>query len=299
MMLSKDTIGVVIVTFRRPGQLEKTLKAIRSQGILPEQIWVINNDKSEDLGYLTCKEDLAGINLIISEENIASAGGFALGMNLVSKSGLNWIWLFNDDSRPVNGSLESILSHKEILEKPKSGMIKISNLNQRREAILQNWKGRRVPTYVPVSNELIETDLVTFDGCLISTSLIKEIGTCDPAYFMGTYEFDFCLKAKDHDFKVYTLPNGLIEDEKSGSIGGTPPWRQYYNTRNHLWLGLNRKSSKTIWAWIVRELKFTYAILRWEDQKGFRIGLKLLATWHALIGKRGRVLNPLDFKKVS
>lgn len=292
MMLSKDTIGVVIVTFRRPKQLEKTLVAIRNQGIPAKQIWVINNDKSEDLGYLTRKEILAGFNLIITEENIASAGGFALGMNLVLESGLSWIWLFNDDSRPIKGSLESILSQKEILEDAKTAMLKISNLNQRGEAILQNWKGRRVPSYVPVSNELKETDLVTFDGCLISTSLVKKIGTCDPDYFMGTYEFDFCLKAKDHGFKVYTLPNGLIEDEKAGSIGGTPPWRQYYNTRNHLWLGLNRRSIVTIWAWIVRELKFTYAIFRWEDQKGFRIGLKLLATWHALIGKRGRVFIP-------
>lgn len=297
MSLSKTKIGVIIVTFKRQTQLEKTLDAVIMQGIAAEHIWVINNDNSEDLQYLKSKEGLARFNLVNNAENIASAGGFALGMKLVVHRGFDWVWLFNDDSRPVEGSLESILSHQETLEGQKTGMIKLANLNSKGEAILQFWRGRRFPMNVPVSNDLIETGLITFDGCLISSSLIKEIGTCDPAYFMGTYEFDFCLKAKDHGYKIFTLPNGLIEDEKSGSIGGTPPWRQYYNTRNHLWLGLNRKSIQTIWAWILRELKYTYAILRWEDQKRLRLHIKILATWHALIGKRGKTLDPVVFLK--
>lgn len=287
MKLSLETIGVVIVTFRRPIQLEKTIQAVLKQGIPCNQIWIINNESSDDLAYLKSNKNFEGLHLINSKENIASAGGFALGMNLVMQGGLDWVWLFNDDSRPINGSLASILLHQDSLEESKFGMVKLGNLNQKGFAILQNWKGRRVPSYVPISNDLVETDLVTFDGCLIATALITEIGTCDPEYFMGTYEFDFCLKAKDKGFKIYTIPNGLIEDEKAGSIGGTPPWRQYYNTRNHLWLGLNRRSLQTVWAWIVRELKFTYAIVRWEDQKGLRLKMKVFATWHALIGKRG------------
>ena len=295
MSLFEANIGVIIVTFRRPIQLEKTIYAVLAQGIPSAHIWVINNGASDDLHDFQSNENLQGINLIHTKNNIASAGGFSLGMGLVVKSGLDWVWLFNDDSRPISGSLDSILAHRVLLEQANRGMVKLANLNAKGKAILQNWKGRRVPSYIAVSNELIETDLITFDGCLISSNLIREIGTCDPDYFMGTYEFDFCLKARDRGFKIYTLPNGLIEDEKSGSVGGTPPWRQYYNTRNHLWLGLNRRSGQIVWAWLVRELKFIYAILRWEDQKILRLRLKALAAWHAIIGKRGKVLDPVNF----
>jgi rhamnosyltransferase len=229
-------------------------------------------------------------------ENIASAGGFAMGMKLVLESGLAWAWLFNDDSRPVSGSIESLLNHKRELEKSKTGMIKLANLNASGEAILQFWNGSRKPKYVLVSQELIKTDLVTFDGCLISTELIQEIGTCDPSYFMGTYEFDYCLKATDFGYQIYTIPNGLIEDEKAGSVGGTPPWRQYYNTRNHLHLGISRKDPKIIWAWIVREAKFTYAIIRFQDKKIERFGYKLKGFYHAVIGRRGRVFDPSNSK---
>jgi len=291
--MRKETIGAVIVTYKRPAQLIKTLGAILGQGILSKHIWVINNDKEDPLESVLSQ--FPQINIIHSEENIASAGGFALGMNKVLQNELEWAWLFNDDSRPINGSLNSIFNHADKLSNGKAGMVKLANLNSKGEAILQNWKGRRVPKYVPVSQSLIETDLVTFDGCLISVEMIKEIGTCDPSYFMGTYEFDYCLKARDHGYQIFTIPNGMIEDEKSGSIGGTPPWRQYYNTRNHLHLGIQRKDFRIILAWVKREMKFTYAIIRFENQKLKRLKLKALATSHALQGKRGKTLDPARF----
>ena len=176
--------------------------------------------------------------------------------------------------------------------KTRLGLLKLGNLTNQGKAILLDWKGVRKPRYVDVTEDPIQTDLVTFDGCLISGALIREIGTCDPNYFMGTYEFDYCLKASEKGYLIYTLPNGLIEDGKLGSASGTPPWRQYYNTRNHLWLGLNRKEWSIVRAWIVRELKFSYAILRWEDQKFLRLRYKFLGALHALIGKRGKVLEP-------
>ncbi|WP_339698730.1 glycosyltransferase [Algoriphagus aquimarinus] len=296
MKITLETIGAVIVTYRRPLQLSKTLNAILDQGILSENIWVINNDPDDRLEMFQSEHRFRTINFHHNKENIASAGGFALGMAKIQSSGLGWAWLFNDDSRPISGSLESIMNHDIELEKGKIGMVKLANLNSTGEAILQNWRGRRVPSYVPVSQQLIETDLVTFDGCLIAAEMIQDIGTCDPSYFMGTYEFDYCLKAKDHGYKIYTIPNGMIEDEKTGSVGGTPPWRQYYNTRNHLHLGIKRRDLGIIWAWIVREAKFTYSILRFQDQKAERLRMKSIASLHAVIGKRGKFYDPNKYK---
>ncbi|MEB2778312.1 hypothetical protein SYJ56_23580 [Algoriphagus sp. D3-2-R+10] len=288
--MTRNTIGAVVVTFKRPIQLVKTLEAILEQGILQKHIWVINNDIGDKLEIV--RTLFPEINIFQSMKNIASAGGFSLGMIKIFQCGLEWAWLFNDDSRPIGGSLDSILDHAETLDQPDAGMVKLANLNKRGEAVLQYWNGRRLPAYVPVSQKLIATDLVTFDACLVSVKMISEIGTCDPGYFMGTYEFDYCLLAKDHGFQIYTIPNGMIEDEKSGSIGGTPPWRQYYNTRNHLHLGIKRKDTGIIWAWMVREAKFTYSILRFQDQKLKRLKLKFYAFFHAMVGIRGKVFDP-------
>ncbi|TDK43326.1 glycosyltransferase [Algoriphagus formosus] len=295
MSIFPEELGVVVVTYKRPEALRKTIFAILSQGITEAQIVVLNNDPSVQLLSEEIDPNFTSLIIKNQSENIASAGGFAKGMQAVLDLGLKWAWLFNDDSRPVRGSLDSLKYAVGKVSSPKIGLVKIGNLNNRGKATLLNWKGVRVPSYVEPSGELIETDLVTFDGCLISTQLIQEIGTCDPGYFMGTYEFDYCLRAKDAGYSIFTLPNGLIEDEKAGSIGGTPPWRQYYNTRNHLFLGLQRKNMQTIAAWIKRELKYTYAIIRFEDQKLIRLKLKALATFHALLRKRGKTFDPARF----
>jgi GT2 family glycosyltransferase len=284
-------IAAVIVTYNRVEELQKTITAIVSQGIQYADIFIINNNSS-DQTKTVLNQYYPKVNAIHLEDNIASAGGFSLGMKLVHKGGYDWAWLFNDDSRPVTGSLESIRQYLIDSDQYKLGLLKIGNINEKGQAILLYWNGVRKPITTPISNKLIPTDLITFDGCMISTKLMDVIGYCDPLYFMGTYEFDYCLKAKDAGFGIYTVPNGLIEDRKMGGENGTPPWRQYYNTRNHLILGLNRKSIKICLAWLIREIKLTCTIILYADKKKERLIFKLKAVRDAFLGVRGKTVIP-------
>ena len=289
---NKQKIAVIIVTFNRIEELKKTITAVYNQGIDYTNIYVINNN-SKDATKETLAIHYPAINAIHLQNNIASAGGFAKGMEVAYAQGYDWIWLFNDDSRPVKGTLESFIHYLQY--DSNIGLLKIANTNENNQAVLLYWNGVRKPKFVALSNEIVKTDLITFDGCVISRKLIDRIGYCDPLYFMGTYEFDYCLKAKDVGFDIYTLPNGLIEDGKLGGIGGTPPWRQYYNTRNHLWLAIDRKSFQTFKGWFIRELKYTYAILFFGDKKKERLVFKMRAIRDAVLNRRGKIYNPEDY----
>ena len=287
-----ENLAVVIVTFNRIEELKKTITAVYNQGIDYTNIYVINNN-SKDATKETLEIHYPAINAIHLQNNIASAGGFAKGMEVAYEHGFDWIWLFNDDSIPVKGTLESFINY---LQKDSNiGLLKIANTNENNQAVLLYWNGVRKPKYVALSNEIVKTDLITFDGCVISRKLIDKIGYCDPLYFMGTYEFDYCLKAKDVGFEIYTLPNGLIEDGKLGGKDGTPPWRQYYNTRNHLWLAIDRKSFEIFKGWFIRELKYTYAILFFSNKKKERLIFKMRAIRDAVLNRRGKIYNPEDY----
>lgn len=290
-MSTDQQIAVVVVTYNRLAELKKTIQAVAGQGIHHRDIYVINNNSSDGTKEALA-EQYPEVNAINLTDNIASAGGFSNGMQLAHEKGYRWVWLFNDDSRPVEGTLASIQPYLAEADKHKIGLLKIGNINDKGQAILLYWNGVRRPVYTRVSNDLVPTDLITFDGCIISRDLMSKIGYCDPQYFMGTYEFDYCLKAKDAGFGIYTVPNGLIEDGKLGGAKGTPPWRQYYNTRNHLWLGLNRRSFQICKAWFIRELKLTYSIIRYSDKKGERLLFKLRAVRDAILSRRGRRYNP-------
>ena len=287
-------IAVVIVTFNRCDELVKTISAIQNQGILENDIIVINNNSTDNTKNIL-DSNYKNIQSIHLNENIASAGGFSKGMQTAFEKGYDWVWLFNDDSRPVEDSLKSILTHLNS-DKIQIGLLKIANKDENNKAVLLYWNGVRKPVSVDVSNEIVQTDLITFDGCIISKKTIEKIGYCDPLYFMGTYEFDYCLKAKDAGIGVYTLPNGLIEDGKLGGKNGTPPWRQYYNTRNHLWLALNRKSFFIFKGWLIREIKYTLSIILSGDKKIMRLVFKLRAIRDAFLNKRGKRYDPVKYK---
>ena len=287
-------IAVVIVTFNRCDELVKTISAIQNQGILENDIIVINNNSTDNTKNIL-DSNYKNIQSIHLNENIASAGGFSKGMQTAFEKGYDWVWLFNDDSRPVEDSLKSILTHLNS-DKIQIGLLKIANKDENNKAVLLYWNGVRKPVSVDVSNEIVQTDLITFDGCIISKKTIEKIGYCDPLYFMGTYEFDYCLKAKDAGIGVYTLPNGLIEDGKLGGKNGTPPWRQYYNTRNHLWLALNRKSFVIFKGWLIREIKYTLSIILSGDKKIMRLVFKLRAIRDAFLNKRGKRYDPVKYK---
>ena len=294
MLNDNFKIAVVIVTFNRCDELVKTISAIRNQGILENDIIVINNNSSDNTKNIL-DSNFKNIQSIHLNENIASAGGFSKGMQTAYEKGYDWVWLFNDDSRPVEGSLKSILEHLNS-DKIQIGLLKIANKDDNNKAVLLYWNGVRKPVSVDVSNEIVQTDLITFDGCIISKKTIEKIGYCDPLYFMGTYEFDYCLKAKDAGIGVYTLPNGLIEDGKLGGKNGTPPWRQYYNTRNHLWLALDRKSFVIFKGWLIREIKYTLSIILSGDKKIIRLVFKLRAIRDAFLNKRGKRYDPIKYK---
>lgn len=290
MNSTSPKIAAVVVTYNRKDDVIKTLHSILGQdpGL---DIIVVDNNSSDGTEHIVKDINPNRIHYLRQRENLGSAGGFAAGMQFGVAHGYDFVWLFNDDSRPAANAFNTLRTAVEDLQDKNLGLIKIGLLKNGK-SITSYWRGRRINKLIPVGNVPVRTDLITFDGCLISTQLIKTIGTCDPVFFMGIYEFDFCLRARDAGYLIYTLPNGLIEDEKKGSAKGVPFWRMYYVTRNHLYLGLKRRSAITLVAFSILELKKISNIIFLQKDKAKKLRYKFLAIYHAFAGKMGRRVEP-------
>jgi GT2 family glycosyltransferase len=290
--MKDNRILIGIVTYNRKGTLLKSIEAHIADGIDASDIFVVNNNSSDGTEY-ELRQYYPLVKVFTSKENIGSAGGFAVCMQKANEMNYNYVWLYNDDSRPLLGA--NALMHECIQDLSKMdanfGLVKMAMLRDGKAEIL-HWKGRRIPQLISTSPIPIKTDLITFDGCIISTITIREIGTCNPIYFMGMYEFDFCLRARDKNYTIYTLPAGLIEDEKMGSVKGSPYWRMYYNTRNHLYLAIRRKSLKILFGFFESEVKKTYSIVFLQHDKLRKIKYKVKAIFDALLGRMGRRVVP-------
>ncbi|MCK0176275.1 glycosyltransferase [Mycolicibacterium sp. F2034L] len=105
-----DTVIAVVVTHRRPDSLAQSLSAICSQTRPPDKLIVVDNDCDFAVRDLVAGQPVPNTYLG-SHRNLGGAGGFALGMLHALAEGADWIWLADDDGRPLDSTvLQTLLN---------------------------------------------------------------------------------------------------------------------------------------------------------------------------------------------
>ncbi|HEY6576768.1 MAG TPA: glycosyltransferase family 2 protein [Mycobacterium sp.] len=107
-----QTVCAVVVTFRRPDELAKSLDAVTGQTRAPDHLIVVDNDFSD--GQDPRVRDLVAgqpipTTYVGSRRNLGGAGGFALGMLEALAKGADWVWLADDDGRPADPAVLATL----------------------------------------------------------------------------------------------------------------------------------------------------------------------------------------------
>jgi rhamnopyranosyl-N-acetylglucosaminyl-diphospho-decaprenol beta-1,3/1,4-galactofuranosyltransferase len=106
------TVCAVVVTFRRPDELAKSLDAVTGQTRAPDHLIVVDNDFGD--GQDSRVRDLVAgqpipTTYLQSHRNLGGAGGFALGMLQALAKGADWVWLADDDGRPADPAVLATL----------------------------------------------------------------------------------------------------------------------------------------------------------------------------------------------
>ena len=105
-------ICVLLVTFNRKADLEKTLSLYESQSYKPRAIIVVDNHSTDGTGEMLAEwsrneSDIKHIVVSMSE-NVGGSGGFYAGMEHALGLDYEWIFVSDDDAMPRNDTLEII-----------------------------------------------------------------------------------------------------------------------------------------------------------------------------------------------
>jgi GT2 family glycosyltransferase len=133
---------------------------------------------------------------------------------------------------------------------------------------------------------------MTFKGALISMDMVTEIGVPVGDYFLMMEEYEYCLRAIRAGFRHYALPVELLVPLEAEPPGRYPPWRGYYQVRNHLAMALERRSPGELLWFVIVQGKYLVGAVRGRDRVGERLRLRLLGGWHALRGVTGKTIDP-------
>lgn len=228
-----DAVCAVVVTHRRPDELAKSLEAVSAQSRALDHLVVVDNDFS-DSGDARVAELVAGqpipTTYLGSRRNLGGAGGFALGMLHALAIGADWVWLADDDGRPLDsevlGTLLACAAKHRLAEV--SPMVCDMDDPDRLAFPLRRgllWRRRVDELRTEVSDDLLPGIASLFNGALFAASTLEAIGVPDLRLFVRGDEtelhrrlvrsglaFGTCLDA------VYLHPQG--GDEFKPILGG-------------------------------------------------------------------------------
>jgi GT2 family glycosyltransferase len=95
-------------------------------------------------------------------------------------------------------------------------------------------------------------DLATASFCcaLVPVAAFRDAGMLDERFFMYYEETDFIRRAQAHGYRVRYEPASVIYHRESGSSGGgwMTPFKQYYATRNRIYLVRKHAASRAAYA---------------------------------------------------
>jgi rhamnopyranosyl-N-acetylglucosaminyl-diphospho-decaprenol beta-1,3/1,4-galactofuranosyltransferase len=224
----EQSVIAVVVTHRRPDELAKSLDAVCAQTRAPDHLVVIDNDDDPRVREIVNGQPVA-TTYLGSRRNLGGAGGFALGMLHALALGADWVWLADDDGRPLDSEVLATLlatASKHELAEVSPMVCDMADPDKLAFPLRRGlvWR-RRVSELRTGTEDLLPGIASLFNGALFRASTLEVIGVPDLRLFVRGDEvemhrrlvrsglpFGTCLSA------VYLHPQG--RDEFKPILGG-------------------------------------------------------------------------------
>jgi GT2 family glycosyltransferase len=287
-------VVAVVVTRNRRDSLMRCLQALLGGKAVPGEVVVVDNG-STDGSVSAVRSAYPQVRLVESTENLGPAAGFARGMEVALKATCDWVMPLNDDCYVESTTLAELLAVAVDVDHT-VGILAPAVRHGGHDDLGYVWRHYPVPVRTlpgAESARVVAADMVTFNAALIRTSAIRRWGLPRADYFMMWWEWEYCLRFRDHGLRVLVVPWARALHETIGSAAGqSPAWRGYYQSRNHLRFALDRGSMADGVFWLVREAKLAAAVLLRGDQKIRRLRMRLVGAVDAVRGRMGQTVVP-------
>ncbi|GHJ59592.1 rhamnosyltransferase [Nocardioides sp. OK12] len=250
---TRETTGVVVVTFNRADLLERMLEGLGALDPAPELVVVVDNASTDHTPDVLAACTLPGLQVVRTAENLGGAGGFHLGTRTAYDAGVDRIWLMDDDVLPATDCLGVLLaadedclmavredSHGRLCEKAAT-RFDLANplaIKPKKAMVETDWVTR------DAMPERVELENVAFEGFMVRRRVLEAVGLPDPTYFIFYDDVDFAVRARRAGFRIWALRDAVLvrqlDFDQQHDLAG---WKGFFMYRNlfvvHLRYGEN------------------------------------------------------------
>jgi GT2 family glycosyltransferase len=216
-------VSIIILTRNTCALTRAAVQSVLdSRDPLAKEIFVVDNGSTDETAS-TLPREFPQIKFIRSEKNL----GFSRACNLAAKSALGeFLLLLNSDARPAPDALEKCaawmrtnpdcaVAGGQLLNADGSRQNSIANFPTLATELLNKSLLRRLrPEKFPGKEQIFPApvDVETIVGAFVFVrkKIWDALGGLDERFFFFFEETDFCLRARQKNFRVVHLPEVLI-----------------------------------------------------------------------------------------
>lgn len=268
-------VGAVIVLFHPEGDLNTRLQRVIDQ---TSSIVIIANDGlgADRLGPLSFDR----IEYLQPTENIGLAAALNWGIESISKKGLDWCLLLDQDTLIDYGFIEGM-----------EGVWKDCPDRKKIAILAPNYRsptGSKLAYPSHPKWQILVTSVTS--GSIISIDFFHQLGGMHEAFFIEGIDIEYSLRVQNAGFLIVASGNALMthgagHTEERLFFGRTilishhDAWRRYMQLRNLTWIIWKYGSRQPCWAAgaIYSTFKQCVAILFFEENR-------LLKLWAIFSG---------------
>jgi len=296
--------SAIIVTYNPSPEFFDSLNGWMTQ--FDPLIIIDNASKPETCSLLQQAKNKGNIEIIFNETNLGIASALNQGFARLINQGLDFVFVFDQDSQPAPGMVDTILdtfnSHPNrekivmvapMVEDLASG-IKFRYLRPRGNFLFQR---------TDFSDQVLDdVSVVITSGALYNLKAYQKIGPFRDDFFIDYVDTEYCLRAKQHGYAIVVTGKtslyhrlGNQQKKQIGPLTMHPtfhsPLRWYYMNRNRI--PMFQLYALRFPHWFFYETLITsYGFIRlllFEDQKINKFIALILGTLDGLRRRMGPI----------
>jgi len=294
-------IAAVVVAYHPPHDVVELVKTLSSVGC---HVWVVDNTPHPTAWLTTDFSE--GVRVLAPGKNLGVAGAYNLVLRALQEqqSGVDSLFLFDQDSRPDAACLNTLVSAMRELRERGEAVAQVGPAYYERQRAffpplieVGRWRLRRTP--LSKAQALHPVSYMISSGSLISLDAIRRVGEFDEGLFIDYVDIEFGFRCQYAGLSSWIVRAATMEH----AIGESPlrlgKWtlpahsalRRRYQARNSVLL-MRRPEIPTIWKIheAVRALmRFVFMlVVRDSALPGQAVGW-CRGVWDGILGKKGGV----------
>lgn len=267
------------------GKCLNSLSRLKTSGHQFEVIMVDNHSSDGSADYL--RQKYPRFRLLVNASNQGYAEGNNIGIRQALADKSDFVWIVNPDVTVAPDSLTALLAAAEKYPQagiftPKIYFAKGYEFHADRYSksdlgkIIWSAGGRIDWDNMIASHRGVDevdigqynsdalTQFATGASIFIRSSVFKQIGLIDPAYYLYYEENDLCQRTKKAGWQIMYVADSVCWHANAQAAGIGSPLQDYYTTRNRLLFGLRWAPWRTKFALIRESVKLLFIGRPWQ-----------------------------------